>query len=252
MSEAIYQECKCLPSELASILERAVSGLKKIEGVVVSDVAAQRSAKEKLDRDTLISMGLPEAMIEAGIANLKQKYDVEFPVSASDKLWSSVDNYIESCKCPTGQDTDWKMNRYTEWGIKTPRAARTPGSTGQAFVTQKSKVYAVPSTDLRNKYDYADEVIKKVETWFIHGSGKETLCRDLADVKGWAGTEVYEGAVKQGIIDHTEFETMKRFSKDIENSPAGTKLFEASKSRIYSVRKKDVSCPINPSAYDRT
>ena len=230
----IYESCKCLPSSLKNVLDKAIANLEK-ESVGTRTEEYERSLK-KLNEGlkALKELGVSEAVLETARRDMKKD-----PIL---KQFDDLKQWVSTCECDPSIEFDWTQFPYHEVEYRAPEG--TPGSRATAFKSIVSQIGSglcgVSGVSTQEALGNAYK-IEALSEKSIRALEQDPKVREHMNKKypgGWAQASYKLELVKLGIFTPHEYDNWNNMIKEVKSSCGGKDLYNKWENDIYSMRKK--------------
>lgn len=190
-------ECSCLPSQLKTILDIAISNLEKESVGTRSDDYEKIRGDLERHLDALKNMGIPDSQIE-----VMRKSVPRDPLL---KQFEDLKEWSNQCECPPDTAFDWTQFPYHEVGYRVP-VVRT-GPSGEACTLESNEKQALDMrlTELANKY-----VFSLRDPVFM------VFMKDKYGEKEITASNVRKEAVRQGKMSESEMNEFNKIATELD------------------------------------
>lgn len=222
-----YDECKCLSPSLHDILSQAVDSLKKVKLGDIQDKIKERDEAV----DTFIKS-------MKGAVNREQILS-GLPVFPEEKLFTDLDKFLSTCRCPEGVDYRWNEFPYHITGLKV-------GSAGDRR-TKAEKLATLPPSMIPDR-QHLETVSAKIYDWYVDRGGMKELCeKHPGEALSWE--DIRKEAIATDIVSKDDMDKFLKVNKDVAKQ-AGYDYAVALSNILYRIRKEE-GCPIKPGRFGK-
>lgn len=241
----LYENCRCLPKDLALTLKEAIGELK-------AKKLPEYSAKLK-ERELAI-----DAFVEQ-MEKIGQKFDRnqligQLGVSSEEKLFDELGMWANSCECPDKVDVKWNEFPHTEYGFgsraeRTTTATKPRGASLPKWESLKAKLdgCGLPPNEV-------NEIIRKTQLYenkyldaFRNPITQVYLKNRYPNEKDITHSVIKAAMVPTGMFTPEEYDEWERLRKKIkEICPTAGDIHVEAGRKAYEVRTEELLYKTKP------
>lgn len=226
-------QCQCLPSQLKSILDKAIASLES-ESIGTRTEDYERIRKDlEVHIDALKGMGIPETQLE--------QMRKSIPVDPMLKQFEDLKRWTDSCECPEGTEFNWTQFPYQEVGYKEVGVGKEGRVAAFKSVENQIKAGLCAVSGISVDEALADVYrIKALSEKSIEALSKPEVVEYMNKKYpgGWAQSSYKLELVKLGIMTPTDYDEWNRLITNVKQSCAGKDLYNKWENDIYAIRKQ--------------